>query len=129
MIRARQDKETILPLNHRERNRYVSLSSVKLIKTERVKLAKSATFLSLTSVKICIYIIMDYSLYWILDTIRYHGRIQTQVFVNNYLSNNWVFIQIIINRLILIIRRSISQTPLVYTFQELVFSQNFTEVL
>ncbi|XP_043680445.1 uncharacterized protein LOC122634949 isoform X1 [Vespula pensylvanica] len=79
LIRARQDKETILPLNHRERNRYVSLSSVKLIKTERVKLAKSATFLSLTSVKICIYIIMDYSLYWILDTIRYHGRIQTQI--------------------------------------------------
>ncbi|KAL2719595.1 DC-STAMP domain-containing protein 2-like [Vespula squamosa] len=79
LIRARQDKETILPLNYRERNRYVSLSSVKLIKTEKVKLAKSATFLSLTSIKICMYIIMDYSLYWILDTIRYHGRIQTQI--------------------------------------------------
>ncbi|XP_046833011.1 DC-STAMP domain-containing protein 2-like [Vespa crabro] len=79
LIRARQDKETILPLNPRERNRYVSLSSVKLIKTERIKLVKSAMFLSLTSVKICMYIMTDYSLYWVLDTIRYYGRIQTQI--------------------------------------------------
>ncbi|XP_015180557.1 PREDICTED: uncharacterized protein LOC107068552 [Polistes dominula] len=79
LIRAKQDKETILPLNHRERNRYVSVTSIRLIKIERIKLAKSAIFLSLSTMKICMHIVSDYSLYWILNLIRYHGRIETQI--------------------------------------------------
>lgn len=80
LIRSRQDKETILPLNQRERNQYIPLKSVTLIKVERVKLAKSVFFLGLTTFKICIHMMADYSLYWMLSIIRYHGRIETKVF-------------------------------------------------
>lgn len=70
MRRVKQDKETIFPLNRRERNKYAPLSSLLLIKSERLKLAKSAMFLAVTSVKLIIYMAVDYSLYWILDTVR-----------------------------------------------------------
>lgn len=79
LIRTRQDKETVLPLNLRERNQYIPLTSVALIKVERVKLVKSAVFLGLATLKICIHMMADYSLYWILYTIRRHGRIETKV--------------------------------------------------
>ncbi|KAI4499686.1 hypothetical protein M0802_005256 [Mischocyttarus mexicanus] len=79
LIRARQDKETILPLNPRERNRYVSVSSIRLIKMEKIRLTKSVTFLCLSTMKICMHIMTDYSLYWILSLIRYHGRIDVQI--------------------------------------------------
>ncbi|RLU18386.1 hypothetical protein DMN91_008743 [Ooceraea biroi] len=92
LIRTRQDKETILPLNRRERNQYIPLTSITLIKVERVKLTKSAVFLCLTTFKICIHMMADYSLYWILSTIRYHGRIETKVqrpsSVGVYVSGN-----------------------------------------
>ncbi|XP_036138924.1 uncharacterized protein LOC105838921 [Monomorium pharaonis] len=92
LIRTRQDKETVLPLNRRERNQYIPLTSVTLIKVEKVKLAKSIVFLSLTTFKICIHMMADYSLYWMLSTIRYHGRIETKVqrpnFVSVYVSGN-----------------------------------------
>ncbi|XP_071579908.1 DC-STAMP domain-containing protein 2 [Temnothorax nylanderi] len=92
LIRTRQDKETILPLNRRERNQYIPLTSVTLIKVEKIKLAKSAVFLGLTTFKICIHMMADYSLYWILSTIRYHGRIETKVqrpnFVGVYVSGD-----------------------------------------
>ncbi|KYN11324.1 DC-STAMP domain-containing protein 2 [Trachymyrmex cornetzi] len=86
LIRTRQDKETILPLNRRERNQYIPLTSVTLIKVEKIKLAKSAVFLSLTMFKICIHMMADYSLYWILSTIRYHGRIETKVQRPNFVG-------------------------------------------
>ncbi|EGI58274.1 DC-STAMP domain-containing protein 2 [Acromyrmex echinatior] len=86
LIRTRQDKETILPLNRRERNRYIPLTSVTLIKVEKIKLAKSVVFLGLTTFKICIHMMADYSLYWILSTIRYHGRIETKVQRPNFVS-------------------------------------------
>ncbi|KYN04262.1 DC-STAMP domain-containing protein 2 [Cyphomyrmex costatus] len=86
LIRTRQDKETILPLNRRERNQYIPLTSVTLIKVEKIKLAKSAVFLGLTTFKICIHMMADYSLYWILSTIRYHGRIETKVQRPNFVG-------------------------------------------
>ncbi|CAL1680219.1 unnamed protein product [Lasius platythorax] len=92
LIRTRQEKETILPLNRRERNQYIPLTSVTLIRVEKVKLAKSAVFLCLTTFKICIHMMADYSLYWILSTIRLHGRIETKVqrpnSVGVYVSGN-----------------------------------------
>ncbi|XP_067203088.1 trichohyalin-like isoform X1 [Linepithema humile] len=92
LIRTRQDKETILPLNPRERNQYIPLTSVTLIKIEKVKLAKSVVFLGLTTFKICIHMVADYSLYWILSTIRHHGRIEMKVqrpnSVGVYVSGN-----------------------------------------
>ncbi|XP_076241492.1 DC-STAMP domain-containing protein 2-like [Calliopsis andreniformis] len=79
LIRARQDKETILPLNPRERNRYVPLSSVMLIKPEKTKLARSIVFLGLATIKLLAYMAIDYSLYWVLYTIQLHGRFQSKV--------------------------------------------------
>ncbi|XP_076544271.1 uncharacterized protein LOC143305224 [Osmia lignaria lignaria] len=79
LIRARQDKETVLPLNPRERNKYVPLSSVMLIKPERLKLGRSAVFLCLATVKLGSYMIIDYSLYWVLKTIQLYGRFQSKV--------------------------------------------------
>ncbi|XP_043285569.1 uncharacterized protein [Venturia canescens] len=79
LIRAKNDKETVLPLNPRERNKYIPLTSIALIKVEKVQLAKSAVFLGLTTFKLCIHMMADYSLYWVLSTIRYHGRFETKV--------------------------------------------------
>lgn len=79
LIRTRQDKETVLPLNRRERNKYVPLSSVILIKSERTKLSKSIIFLSLATVKLIAYMLIDYCLYWVLNTIQLYGRFQSKV--------------------------------------------------
>ncbi|KZC07081.1 DC-STAMP domain-containing protein 2, partial [Dufourea novaeangliae] len=79
IIRARQDKETVLPLNPRERSRYVPLSSVMLVKSERTKLARSAVFLCLATIKLLAYMAIDYSLYWVLNIIQIHGRFQSKV--------------------------------------------------
>lgn len=79
LIRARQDKETVLPLNPREQKRYASLTSAKLIKPERVKLARSLIFLSMATMKLITFIAIDYSLYWILKMIQIYGRYQSKV--------------------------------------------------
>lgn len=79
LIRTRQEKETVLPLNIRERNRYVPLGSVKLIKSERTKLAKSLVFLCLATIEFVTYIAADYCLYWVLNTIQLYGRFQSKV--------------------------------------------------
>ncbi|XP_078033110.1 uncharacterized protein LOC144467953 [Augochlora pura] len=79
LIRARQDKETVLPLNPRESHKYVSLSSVMLVKSERLKLVRSAVFLGLATVKLIAFLVIDYSLYWVLNTIQIHGRFESKV--------------------------------------------------
>ncbi|XP_063977783.1 uncharacterized protein LOC135162827 isoform X1 [Diachasmimorpha longicaudata] len=79
LVRAKQDKETVLPLNPREKSKYIPLTSITLITAEKIHLTKSAVFLSLTTFKLCIHMMVDYSLYWILSTIRYHGRFETKV--------------------------------------------------
>lgn len=94
LVRTRQDKETVLPLNPRERNQYVPLTSVTLIKVEKVKLAKSAVFLGLATLKICIHMMADHSLYWILSTIRYHGRIETKVSLRQILLHRKEIVEI-----------------------------------
>ncbi|KAK0159238.1 hypothetical protein PV328_010144 [Microctonus aethiopoides] len=78
LMRAKNDKETVLPLNRRERKKYIPLTSCSLIRVERNKLLRSAIFLGLTTLKLCIHISVDYSLYWILDLINYYGRLQTK---------------------------------------------------
>ncbi|KAJ8687119.1 hypothetical protein QAD02_022913 [Eretmocerus hayati] len=77
--RARLDKETIFPLNRRERRKYATLSSVLLVKSERIRLAKSLVFLLNASIKLGIYMAIDYCLFWVLDTIRFHAERETRV--------------------------------------------------
>ncbi|XP_012274020.1 uncharacterized protein LOC105696254 isoform X2 [Orussus abietinus] len=77
--RSRENKETVLPLNPREKSKYIPLTSITLVRVEKIKLTKSAVFLSLTTFKLCIHMMADYSLYWVLSTIRYHGRFETKI--------------------------------------------------
>lgn len=77
--RLQQDKETVLPLNRRERNKYIPLTSFTLIRIEKLRLARSAIFLGTATVKLCIHMMTDYCLYWVLSTIRFHGRFETKV--------------------------------------------------
>ncbi|XP_017788736.1 PREDICTED: trichohyalin-like [Habropoda laboriosa] len=79
LIRARQEKETVLPLNPREKNKYAPLSSVFLIKSEKTKLARSVVFLGLATIKLAAYMAIDYSLYWVLHTIQVYGRFESKV--------------------------------------------------
>ncbi|XP_014271124.1 DC-STAMP domain-containing protein 2 [Halyomorpha halys] len=77
--RTRQGMETILPLNVHEKKKYVYVSSIRLVKNEKRALAKSAVFLGLSTVKLSIHMLTDYSLWWVLQMIRRHGQFQTNV--------------------------------------------------
>ena len=92
LIRAKKHKETVLPLNPRERNKYIPLKSITLINIEKVQLTKTAIFLVLATCKLGIHMVADYSLYWVLSTIRHHGRFETKVQQTNsvgvYVSGN-----------------------------------------
>lgn len=50
-----------------------------LVKSERTRLARSAIFLALATIKLIAYMAIDYSLYWVLHTIQLYGRFQSKV--------------------------------------------------
>jgi hypothetical protein len=49
------------------------------VASEKKKLAKSALFLVIASLKFFIHMLTDYCLYWVLATIQHHGRVQITV--------------------------------------------------
>ncbi|KAJ8715453.1 hypothetical protein PYW07_009935 [Mythimna separata] len=77
--RQQQGKETVLPLNRRERAKYITTSSFRLVASEKVYLNRSAVFMAITTFKLLIHMVADYSLYWVLMTIRCHGRLQSDM--------------------------------------------------
>ncbi|GBP35634.1 Ubiquitin-like domain-containing CTD phosphatase 1 [Eumeta japonica] len=77
--RARENRDTILPLNTRERAKYVDAKSFRLVASEKLKLSRSVVYMMITTFKLLVHIVADYSLYWVLMTIRYHGRFQSPV--------------------------------------------------
>ncbi|XP_018322438.2 DC-STAMP domain-containing protein 2-like [Agrilus planipennis] len=79
MRRAHMEVETVLPLNHRERKKYVSSTSIRLINSERKKLSKAAMTVFVATIKMTVYILIDYALFWTLKMIRYHARFQSKV--------------------------------------------------
>ncbi|XP_057651832.1 DC-STAMP domain-containing protein 2-like [Diorhabda carinulata] len=79
MKRAKINRETVLPLNSRERKIYVNIKSTKLTDVEKKKLKKAVTTLATINMKAAIYIGIDYCLYWILNLISYYGRFQSKV--------------------------------------------------
>ncbi|XP_044264380.1 DC-STAMP domain-containing protein 2-like [Tribolium madens] len=81
--RAKLGRETVLPLNNRERTMYITISSCRLVKTEKRKLSQSAVVLFVATLKLCAHMLVDYSLYWVLNLIRYHGRFQSKVTAPN----------------------------------------------
>ena len=77
--RKRLDHELALPLTRKERGKYIELTSIKLIKSEKIRIARTMVFLFISSMQILSIIAMDYSLFWLLATIRYHGLKQAGV--------------------------------------------------
>ncbi|CAG4964297.1 unnamed protein product [Parnassius apollo] len=75
--RLKEGKETVLPLNKREKAKYITTTSFRLLESEKVYLTRSVVFMIITTFKLLIHMVADYSLYWVLMTIRYHGRFQT----------------------------------------------------
>ncbi|XP_053687022.1 DC-STAMP domain-containing protein 2 [Sabethes cyaneus] len=69
--RRQMGRDCVLPLTRRERNRYISLTSCKLTRKEKLRIARNAVFLFVSSVKIVGIISGDYCLYWLLTTVRY----------------------------------------------------------
>ncbi|XP_055538451.1 DC-STAMP domain-containing protein 2 [Wyeomyia smithii] len=69
--RRRIGRDSLLPLTRRERHRYISLTSCKLTRKEKFRIARSAVFLFVSSVKIVGLVSADYCLYWLLVTVRY----------------------------------------------------------
>ncbi|XP_072932438.1 uncharacterized protein [Epargyreus clarus] len=77
--RLQEGRDTVLPLNRRERAKYVTTTSLRLVASEKVHLTRSVVFMTITTFKLMIHMIADYSLYWVLMTIRYHGKRQTNL--------------------------------------------------
>ncbi|XP_045539859.1 uncharacterized protein LOC106719048 [Papilio machaon] len=75
--RLKEGKETILPLNRREKAKYITTTSFRLLASEKVYLTRSIVHMVITTFKLLIHMAADYSLYWVLMTIRYHERFQT----------------------------------------------------
>lgn len=77
--RREMGQQTALPLTWLETRKYVPLHSWWLIRTERLKLAGSLSFLLIATVQIASMLLCDYSLYWLLALIRFHGRQQAGI--------------------------------------------------
>ncbi|CAH2059572.1 unnamed protein product, partial [Iphiclides podalirius] len=75
--RLKAGKETVLPLNRIEKAKYITTTSFRLLASEKVYLERSIVHMVITTFKLLIHMVADYSLYWVLMTIRYHGRFQT----------------------------------------------------
>ncbi|XP_026323167.1 DC-STAMP domain-containing protein 2-like [Hyposmocoma kahamanoa] len=77
--RQKQGRDTVLPLNRREKVKYIHTTSFRLVSSEKFNLSRSVVFMTLTTFKLMIHMVADYSLYWVLMTIRYHGRFQSPI--------------------------------------------------
>ncbi|XP_060852767.1 DC-STAMP domain-containing protein 2-like [Rhopalosiphum padi] len=73
------DRPTIMPLTRVEKNKFIERTSARLIPKERKALFRSLAILLLATFKILIQMAVDYSLYWILITVRKYGRLSSQL--------------------------------------------------
>ncbi|XP_021695181.1 DC-STAMP domain-containing protein 2 [Aedes aegypti] len=69
--RRSMNRDTVLPLTRKERNRYIHLTSMSLIRKEKLRIARSAVFLFISSIHILGLMAADYCLYWLLALIRH----------------------------------------------------------
>ncbi|XP_044747467.1 DC-STAMP domain-containing protein 2-like [Coccinella septempunctata] len=77
--RAEMERETIFPLNHRERKKYITIQSIRLLSKEQKQLAEGLGLLMSTALKIGTHMAIDYSLFWIMNLIRKYGKFQSKV--------------------------------------------------
>ncbi|CAD6221959.1 GSCOCG00011669001-RA-CDS [Cotesia congregata] len=104
LIRRRKRKEIVLPLSRREKKKYIKLLSTRLITQEKIQMAKSTIFLGIVTIKFCINLFVDHSLFWILSTINYYGRFSMKT-----LQSNIIGFHIVGNKYIADIYRNISK--------------------
>ncbi|KAJ8955683.1 hypothetical protein NQ318_008554 [Aromia moschata] len=71
---------------------FMIMDSKRLAKTEKKALSKAVTTLASASLKLAIFLAVDYCLFWILNLIKYYGRFQSKVQAPNvpraYISGN-----------------------------------------
>ncbi|VVC30076.1 Dendritic cell-specific transmembrane protein-like [Cinara cedri] len=79
---------TILPLTRIENNTYIERTSIRLLPKEKKALLRSLAIMILATFKIFVQITMDYSLYWILITVRKYGRLSSQLDPENAVDVN-----------------------------------------
>lgn len=68
--RKSREMESVLPLIGKEKRKYIRLTSYRLIFKEKFRIARSAVFLFIASIHMGGVISTDYSLFWMLATIR-----------------------------------------------------------
>lgn len=71
--RKEMEKDCVLPLTNKERGKYIEITSLKMVKSERIQIFKSGVFLLISSVQIIGILITDFSLFWLLSIMQYHG--------------------------------------------------------
>ncbi|KAG5678517.1 hypothetical protein PVAND_008184 [Polypedilum vanderplanki] len=64
--------DKVLPLTHKERKRYIEMTSIKLMRHEWRHIFSSSIFLLFSSMHLSGILIADYSLFWILTMIRFY---------------------------------------------------------
>lgn len=75
--RKKLNKDSVLPLTRKEGNKYARPNSCILLRSEKLKLIRSIIFLIISSIQLLSIIIIDYSFYWLLSTIRRYGSKQS----------------------------------------------------
>ncbi|XP_064548769.1 DC-STAMP domain-containing protein 2-like [Drosophila montana] len=81
-----QGQPTALPLKSLERAKYLKLTSLRLSGGECLMLAENAFFMLNTCVQLGSICLMDYSLFWLLDTIAYYGEEQDDLEIPAYVD-------------------------------------------
>ncbi|EDS42666.1 conserved hypothetical protein [Culex quinquefasciatus] len=69
----------VLPLTRREQNCYIPLTSLYLLRQERLRIARNAFFLFLSTIQIAGIVSADYCLYWLLTIVGQASRKQTDI--------------------------------------------------
>ncbi|KAL1395875.1 hypothetical protein pipiens_002782 [Culex pipiens pipiens] len=69
----------VLPLTRREQNCYIPLTSLYLLRQERLRVARNAFFLFLSTIQIAAIVSADYCLYWLLTIVGQASRKQTEI--------------------------------------------------
>lgn len=65
--------KTVLPLSKTEQNLFVQLTSFHLVKLEIQFLIDKSLFLLMSTIHVFGLLLADYSLYWFLSIIHFHG--------------------------------------------------------
>lgn len=72
--RAELKMETVLPLTRNERKSFVELTTLKLVNHEYRIVIDKSVFLLFSTLHVCGVLLADYSLFWLMSIIEYHGH-------------------------------------------------------